>query len=136
MDGPLVLTQRQPRWMLVALAVFTAVVVVMAVAVVREDPRRLLSFVPTVGFIVFAAAVVLRPPRVELHEDVLVVRGVRTTRIPYTDITAVRGDVPSRLDWSTHLLVERREGRPVTLSAVDVPLAEVHDLIARRAGLG
>lgn len=135
MDGPLVLSQRQPRWMVVVLAVFTAVVVVMVVAVVRDDPRRLLSFVPTVGFIVFAAAVVLRPPRVELHEDALVVRNVRTTRIPYADVTAVHGDVPARLDWSTHLLVERREGKPVKVAAMDVPLAEVHDLIAQRAGL-
>ncbi len=97
MDGPLVLTQRQPRWMVVVLAAFTAVVIVMAVAVVREDPRRLLSFAPTVGFIVFAVAVVLRPPRVELYEDVLVARNVRTTRIPRT---SPRSAVTSQRGWT------------------------------------
>lgn len=135
MGAPVVLRQRQPRWVLVFLGVLTVVFGGTVVAVVQDDPRRLLSAVPTFGLIVLGAAVVLRPPRIELHEDVLVARTVRTVRIPYADITAVRGDVPSRLDWSTHLLVERREGGPVKLAPVEVPLAEVHDLVVRRAGL-
>ncbi|MFC4554140.1 hypothetical protein [Georgenia faecalis] len=73
--------------------------------------------------------------RVELHEDELVVRKVRTHRIPYTDITAVRGDVPDHLTWSTQLVVERRSGEPITLPAVSEPVPQVRDLIVARAGL-
>ena len=135
MDGTVVLTQRQPRWMMVFFAVVTVLGVVAVVATVLDDPRRLISFLPMAVFFVFGALMVLRPPRIELHEDALVARTVRTVRIPYGDITAVRGDVPSRLDWSTHLFVERRQGEPVKLAPVDVPLTELHDLIAQRAGL-
>lgn len=136
MDAPVVLRQRQPRWALALLGVFVIVALAMVVAVVLlDDPRRLLSFIPTAGFVVVGLVLLVRPPQIELHEDALVARTLRSVRIPYTDITAVRGDVPSRLDWSTHLVVERREAAPVKLAPVEAPLTEVHDLITARAGL-
>jgi hypothetical protein len=74
-----------------------------------------------------------RGHRIELHRDELSVRlPLRTRHIAYRDITAVRGDVPTRLEWSTWLVVERRRGRRVTLPPVDLPIVAVHDLLAER----
>lgn len=77
----------------------------------------------------------LRPKRVELRDTELVLRhAVRTRRIPYADIAAVRGDIPSRVDWSTRLELELRDGRTVGVPSTREPLAHVHDLIAERIG--
>ncbi len=48
----------------------------------------------------------------------------------------MRGDVPGRLDGSTQLVVERRDGKVVNLPQVELPLDEVHELVVSRAGLG
>lgn len=58
-------------------------------------------------------------------------RTIRRVRVPYEDIVAVRGDVPARLDWSTHLVVERG-GAPVKLPVVERPVPEVYEMIIAR----
>lgn len=115
------------------IAIFTLVVLIVLFAIVFDgDPRHLIRAVPTVLLVCLGVGVVVRPPRIELREDALVARTVRRVRVPYVDITAVRGDVPARLDWSTHLVVERRSGRPVKLPPVDRPVPEVYELIVAR----
>jgi hypothetical protein len=77
----------------------------------------------------------LRGYRLELLRDGLVLRApLRVRRVPYRDITAVTGDVPTRIEWSTTLVLQRRSGRPLTLPQLALPLPELRDLIAARLG--
>ncbi|MFC4554139.1 hypothetical protein [Georgenia faecalis] len=74
-------------------------------------------------------------PRIELGGDELVVVGLRTRRVPYDDITAVRGDIPNHITWSGRLFVERRGDKPLRVPFLAMPIPELRDLIAERAGV-
>jgi hypothetical protein len=117
---------RAERWLLpVALA---ALVGASTLSLSRGTPWSLLPLLPPLWFLFLF----LRRPRIALGVDELVVRYVRTHRIPYADITAVRGDIPSRVEWSSRLFVERGTGRRVALPRVEAPLPQVHELITAR----
>lgn len=134
-DQPRVLLRQEVRrWERVLLVV---VAVLFAAAVwftVVRGPGSIVSLLPAVVPMVFASTL-LRPKAVELRDTELVLRSaVLTRRIPYTDIAAVRGDIPSRIDWSTRLELHLRDGRTVWVPLTREPLAVVHDLIAERIG--
>jgi len=128
------LRQEVRRWERVLLVV---VAVLFAAAVwftVVRGPGSIVSLLPAVVPMVFALTL-LRPKAIELRDTELVLRSaVLTRRIPYTDITAVRGDIPSRIDWSTRLSIELRDGRSVAVPSTREPLTLVHELIAERIG--
>ncbi len=129
----MVLRQRQPLWLRVFIAIFTVFfLIVLGTIILDGDPRHLICAVPTVVLVCLGVGVLVWPPRIELREDALVARTIRRVRVPYEDIVAVRGDVPARLDWSTHLVVERRGGAPVKLPVVERPVPEVYDMIIAR----
>ncbi|WP_152188898.1 PH domain-containing protein [Georgenia satyanarayanai] len=121
-------------------AVMLAVLVIAAVAVVwwigtRNRPGSLLSMLPATVFFAVFVLTLLRPKRVELRDTELVLRSAaRTRRIPYEEIATVRGDIPSRIDWSTRLELELRDGRTVWVPSTREQLAVVHELISERIG--
>lgn len=121
------------RWeqvLLVALAV--AVCASWWVYLSRGAEEDLPSLPITVVVIVVVLAV-LRPKRVELRDsEVVLRRALLTRRVPYADIVAVRGDIPARLDWSTRLVLELRNGRTVWVPSTREPLDVVQDLISER----
>ncbi|MBD8062040.1 PH domain-containing protein [Oceanitalea stevensii] len=130
------LRQEVRRWE----GVMLAVLVVAAFAVVwwvvtRHRSGSLLPMLPSTAFFAVFVLTLLRPKRVELRDTELVLRSaVRTRRIPYEEIIAVRGDIPSRIDWSTRLSIELRDGRSVAVPSTREPLTLVHELIAERIG--
>ena len=96
-----------------------------------------LPFLPSAVILAIFVLTLLRPKRVELRETGLVLRSaVRTRRIPYTDIVAVRGDIPNRTDWSSRLQLQLHDGRTVWVPSTREPLTVVHELIAERIGQG
>lgn len=128
------LRQEVRRWEWVLLVV---VLVLFAAAVwftVVRGTGSIVSLLPAVVPTIFALTL-LRPKAVELRDTELILRhAVRTRRIAYADIAAVRGDIPSRIDWSTRLELHLRDGRTVWVPFTREPLTVVHDLIAERIG--
>ncbi len=126
-----------PRFVRVAAVVVCLLWIVYGVALIVEPSVAPSPWMLMLGLsqVLFAVEQLRRPGRIELRRDELVVKQVRTRRIPYADITAVRGDIPNHPTWSGAVVLERRSGAPVTLPSVTMPLAEVHDLVVERAGL-
>jgi hypothetical protein len=121
---------RPVSWLVIAAAVAGWVVV--AAAGTTLSAVQLLNPVVVTGWAVLLPFA-LRRTRIELRREELVVRlPLRTLRVPYGDVSAVHGDVPTRLEWSTWLVVERRHGRALTLPPVQVPLHTVHELLTQR----
>lgn len=98
-------------------------------------PASFLSLVPATLMVASMLLTRMQPYRVELRGTELVLRYLlHARRIPYTSIRSVHGDVPARLDWSTRVQLELRDGKRVTLPVVEASLAEVHRLISQRVG--
>lgn len=136
-EQPRVLLRQQVRrweWVMLAVVVVPAFAVLWWI-VTRNGPGSLLPMLPSTVFIAVFVLTLLRPKRVELRDAALVLRSaVRTRRVPYGEILTVRGDIPSRIDWSTRLSLELRDGRTVAVPSTREPLTIVHDLIAERIG--
>lgn len=128
------LRQEVRRWEWVFLAVVLAGYAATWWFVLRHGSGgSSLPALPSLVILVVFVLTLLRPRRVELRDAELVLRSaVRTRRIPYTDIVAVRGDIPSRIDWSSRLELELRDGRTVAVPSTREPLVVVHELISER----
>ncbi|MCM3660547.1 PH domain-containing protein [Georgenia satyanarayanai] len=134
-EQPRVLLRQEVRrweWVMLAVLVVAAFAVVWWI-VTRNRSGSLLPMLPSTVFFAIFVLTLLRPKRVELRDTELVLRSaVRTRRVPYEEIVAVRGDIPSRIDWSTRLSVELRDGRSVAVPSTREPLTLVHELISER----
>ncbi|WP_127571251.1 hypothetical protein [Georgenia faecalis] len=131
--GPPPIT-RAERWVVIA----SALVVVGVVWREIIDGFSVLSLLPFLYPVLMVLYIGLRKfgrPRIELGGDALVVVGLRTRRVPYDDITAVRGDIPNHITWSGRLFVERRGDKPLRVPFLAMPIPELRDLIAERAGV-
>lgn len=131
---PRVLLRQEVRlWEWAIMAVVVAGVAAIWWIALTNGSGSVLPSLPSTFLLVVIVLTLLRPKRIELRDTELVLRhALHTRRIPYDEILAVRGDIPSRIDWSTRLSLELRDGRSVRVPSTREPLTLVHDFISER----
>lgn len=118
----------------VGMAIVAAGWVVILVAIATGDTSRYTEvFAVILPIYLIFMGLQHRGYALRLGDEELVMRyPLHTRRVPYAEITGVHGDVPNHVAWSSKLLVERREGRALTVAGLERPLEEIRDLIIER----